>query len=334
MTASPTSRDVREFSMEWAAAVFGLGTVRDAADAGRGQGSALGVLRVATSRGVFAVKRLDREPSAAALAIEQAACAAGYSIAPPLQTTDGRPYAACRLAGDPVWVRVSPWVPGNALDWGVVDPALSFRVGGLLAQMHALAVPEAALQGEPWVPPGPAGWLRLAANADARGMGWANALREKIPLLITWEEHVSACAVDDEALVPSQRDLHPPNVIEGGDGRLVVVDWDAAGPVNAREETALFALVWASAPGQSSPDREAVAAFIGGYRAAGGTFVSRGVVDLTHQARSRLWWLTRNVERDLSARPGPDPDLTPALIDGVPPLDLDALAATATLFAG
>ena len=168
------------------------------------------------------------------------------------------------------------------------------------------------------------------SSGSARGVSWAQTLRRKIPALVTWGEHVRACTVSDEPLVPSQRDLHPPNVMRRLDGSHVVVDRDAAGPVNAREEVAQFALVWATAPGQT-PSRDAVQAFIGGYRAAGGHFVSRGILDLTQQARSLLCWVAFNMRRDVGTQPGPDADLTPALLDAVRELDLDSLRQTAGL---
>jgi hypothetical protein len=142
---------------------------------------------------------------------------------------------------------------------------------------------------------------------------------------------VLASTVRDEPVVPSQRDLYPPNVMPCVDGSHLVVDWDAAGPVNAREEVAQYALVWATAPEQS-PSKEAVQAFSHGYREAGGHFVSRGILDLTHRACSRLAWLASNIRRDVSAHPGPDPDLMPALLAGVRALDLERLQQTAVLF--
>ena len=234
----------------------------------------------------------------------------------PLRTIDGKPYATYWHAGSFVWVRVYAWVEGSAYDWGIVDPNLSYHIGRLLAALHALPVPAEALQEDSWMPLGWSGWEQLAAQATAKGVAWAQTLREKLPALVAWEDHVLACTVSDEPVVPSQRDLHPPNVMQCVDGSHVVVDWDAAGPVNAREEVAKFALVWASVPEQS-PSGEAVQAFIRGYRAAGGHFVSRGILDLTHQARTLLWWRAYNVRRDVSENPGPDPDLTPALLAGV-----------------
>ena len=323
--------DHPEFAVEWLTHAFGLGRPRRAVHAGRGQKNPLGVLRLETSKGCFAVKRFEHEPSRVALAIESAAYAAGFPMPQPLATTDREPYTMYLHAGSPVWVRVYSWVEGSPYDWGVVDPQLSYHMGRLLAALHALPVPAEVLQEDPWLPLGWSGWEQLAAQATAQGVAWGQTLRQKIPALVEWEDHVLSCTVSDEPLVPSQRDLHPPNVMQCVDGNPVVVDWDAAGPVNAREEVAKFALVWASAPGQS-PSREAVQAFVRGYREAGGCFASRGILDLTHRARSLLWWLAYNVRRDVGEHPGPDPDLTPALLSGVHEIALEKLQYTAALF--
>jgi Phosphotransferase enzyme family len=323
--------DHPEFSVEWLAHAFGLGRPHVAVHAGCGQKNPLGVLRLETSQGGFAVKRFEHEPRRVALVIESAAYEASFPMPQPLRTIDGKPYVAYLHAGNPVWTRVYAWVERSAYDWGAVDPQLSHQIGGLLAALHALPVPAEALQEDPWLPLGCSGWEQLAAQATATGVAWAQTLRQQLPALVAWEDHVRAYTVSDEPVVPSQRDLHPPNVVQCVDGSHVVVDWDAAGPVNAREEVAKFALVWASAPGQS-PAKEAVQAFIRGYREAGGHFVSRGVLDLTHQVRTLLWWLAYNVRCDVSENPGPDPDLTPALLAGVHELDLERLQQTAVLF--
>lgn len=324
-------RDHPELSLKWLTHAFGLGQPYLAIHAGRGQHNPLGVLRLETSKGVFAVKRCDHEPRRVALTIESAAYAAGFPMPQPLTTTDRKPYAMYTHTGRSIWVQVSSWVAGSAYAWGVVDPQLSYHIGRLLAALHALPVPTESLQEEPWQPLGWAGWAHYAAQATAQGAAWAQALWQKLPALVEWEDYVLSCTASDEPLVPSQRDLHPPNVMQCSDGKHVVVDWDAAGPVNAREEVAQFALVWASAPGQA-PSREAVQTFVRGYREAGGRFASRGILDLTHQARSLLWWLAYNVHRDVSERPGPDPALTPSLLSRVQGIDLERLQYTASLF--
>ena len=323
--------DYPEFSIAWLANAFGLGQPDTAVHAGRGQTNSLGVLRLETSHGVFAVKRFEDQPRQTALLIETAAYKAGFPMPKPFWTIDGEPYAVCLYAGRPIWVRVYSWVDGSAYDWGIVDAKLSYRIGRLLSELHGLPVPREVLQDDPWQPLGQPGWERLSVQAEAKGVAWSRNLREKLPELVGWEDHVLACTADDEPVVPSQRDLHPPNVMRCADGRHAVLDWDAAGPVNAREEVANFALVWASTP-EPALAQEAVRAFISGYRAAGGTFVSRGILDLTHQVRSLLWWLAFNVRRDVSEHPGPDPDLTSALLSSVSDLSLERLRQTAVLF--
>jgi Ser/Thr protein kinase RdoA (MazF antagonist) len=323
--------DHLEFSLDWLTRAFGMGRPRMAIHAGSGQKNALGVLRLETSQGVFAVKRFEQEPTRVALAIEFAAYEAGFPMPQPRQTSEGKPYVTYLHAGSPVWVRVYSWVDGSVYDWGIVDPKLSYRIGRLLAALHRLPVPGDVLQDDPRIPLGWSGWEQLAAQAAAKGVAWAQALRQKLPALVAWEDHVRTYTVSDEPVVPSQRDLHPPNIMQCVDGSQVVVDWDAAGPVNAREEVAKFALVWASAPDQP-PSKEAVQAFIYGYREAGGHFISRGILDLTYRAHSLLWWLAYNVRRDVSENPGPDPDLTPELLAKVLEIDLETLQQTAMLF--
>jgi hypothetical protein len=50
-----------------------------------------------------------------------------------------------------------------------------------------------------------------------------------------------------------------------------------------------------------------------------------------HSVCSLLAWLAYNIRRDVSENPGPDPDLTPALLAGVRELDLEMLQQTAAL---
>ena len=323
--------DPTEFSIDWLAHTFDLGQPHSAIQAGRGQTNRLGVLRLETSKGSFAVKRFEIAPKPVALLIEETAYKTGFPMPQPIWARDGQPYATYLNAGNTVWVRVYSWVEGTPYDWGFVSPEVSTQIGRLLAALHALPLPDSELQDESWMPLGRSSWEQLAQRATAKGMDWALSLQSKISILVEWEEYVLSSTVSDEPVVPSQRDLHPPNVIRCFDGSHVVVDWDAAGPMNAREDVARFALVWAAAPGRL-PQQDAVHAFIWGYREAGGYFESRGILDLTHQARTRLWWLAYNVRRDVSDHPGHEPDLTSALLSSVHPLDLEVLKQTAALF--
>jgi hypothetical protein len=150
--------DHLECSVEWLAQGFDIGRPRVAVHAGCGQKNPLGVLRLETSQGCFAVKRFEHEPRRGALALEFAAYAAGFPMPRPLRTPEGKPYASYWRAGSPVWARVYAWVEGTAYDWSAVDPKFSSHMGGLFAALHALLVPAEALQEDPWMPLRWSGW--------------------------------------------------------------------------------------------------------------------------------------------------------------------------------
>jgi len=319
------------FSAEWCARVFGLGTPRtDLVFAARGQSNPLGVFRLETDRGRFAIKRLSAPPRPEGLAIELCAYAAGVPMPAPIEAATGG-YAVRDEAGSaPVWARAYTWVDGIPGEWGRVDAQASFDVAGLMARVHALPMPAGALGETPWQPPGEAGWLLLAEGAERRGLAWGAALREKVPVLVAIDQLRSAPA--DEPLVPSQRDYHFPNLITPPHGPRVLVDWDAAGPSIARHEVVFFALRWAT-PSGGTPVRELVQAFSSGYVAGGGAdFAPPTVADLWRITCPHTWWLWFNIVRDLSAAPGPDQWLTPALISQVAGPDPRALERTAELF--
>lgn len=84
-----------EYSTDWVAHAFGLGRPSAAVPGGRGQKNSLGVLRLESSKGRFAVKRFREEPRPAALAVEFAAYESGFPMPAPVPTIGGEPYAVC-----------------------------------------------------------------------------------------------------------------------------------------------------------------------------------------------------------------------------------------------
>lgn len=320
-----------KFSIDWLTHTFNLGEPHNVFQAGCGQTNELGVLRLKTSLGAFAIKRSEQAPKQVALSIEETAYKTGLPLPRPVCATNGKPYASYSNGEDLIWVRVYPWVEGMPYDWGFISEEVSRKVGGLLAAIHALPLSNLELQIEPYTPLKRSGWQHLTEQAIAKNLNWAFLLQNKISILVEWEDYIISNTVSDEPFVPSQKDLHPPNVIRCCNGNHVIIDWDDAGVVNAREEVAKFALVWATAA-DLPPHRDVVHAFISGYREAGGYFESRGILDLTYKAQTLLWWLAYNVRRDVSDCPGHVPDLTSALLSSVHPLDLEVLKRTAALF--
>jgi aminoglycoside phosphotransferase (APT) family kinase protein len=298
-----------------------------------GQCNPYGVRRLRTDLGTFAVKLCDRRPLNAALLIEASAFGAGVPMPEPIRSCTGQLDAFVEDGGRASWIRVHRWVEGEPLSWGTADPETSFGVGRILASLHRLRVPEEALSTEEmpeWAMPTKEKWRRLAEAAVRQQVPWAAELSRKLPFLASHVEYIAGIGGTTERVVPGHRDLHPPNVIKTPDGALVLVDWDSAGPVIAREDVARYALIWAK--GEDEPPRETVVrAFIDGYRDAGGLYASKGVADLVGQTETALKWLAFNIRRDLGGRPGPVPELTEALLAGAKPLDLAELERKARL---
>lgn len=289
----------------------------------RGQSNPLGVWRLVTAHGAYAVKLRTVQPDARAVSIERHAWRAGVPMPEPLETHAGEAYLPVDAAvapgapagSGPVFVRVHAWVNGRALDWGTVDAGLSAQVGALMAAVHHATVPAALLQEPRWQASGEAGWQALQAQAQTRGLIWADALAVAVPRLLA---HEAFAAMYDEPApcVPSQRDYHPPNVLLRPDGGLALVDWDAAGPAVASADVTKFAEVW-STPEHGPADPQSHQAFIDGYCTAGGLYIPRGAADRVPASIALLHWIQVNLTRDLDPHALGDPELSLALLQGL-----------------
>ena len=283
----------------------------------RGQSNPLGVWRLHSDAGCFAVKLYAQQPDARALLVEVAAFDAGAPLPRPIAAPNGAYVASIRMGSHDAFVRVSDWADGDAFGWHTVDPGVSERVGGLLAAVHRVTPPTLAPEA-PMALPIESDWRGWAERAQQRALPWAPAVRRALPAL-------NAHAVlaremremrDDIALVLSQRDTHPPNVIAQPAGRLLLIDWDAAGLADANADVAQYAFVWASSE-NGAVDEAAARAFVVGYRAAGGRLREPAISDFAPASASLLIWIARNARRDLDDAIASDPDLTLALLEGV-----------------
>jgi hypothetical protein len=285
--------------------------------AARGQNNPHGVWRVETADGPLAVKVYSQPPSERALAIERLAFEFEPSLLPePLIWRNHSLVWRTMFDGTVCWVRASRWVDGVACAWGTVDATLTERVGGLLARVHALPIPD-ALPTEVELPlPTRDDWAIWADAARARNVKWAAYLDRQLPTLLAHAAFAQRFADSGAPRVVSQRDVHPPNVIERLDGAVMLVDWDAAGLALASAEVAQYAAVW-STPDVGVADPAVAAAFVGGYRAAGGVYHPRGAADFAPRSESLLQWIAFNARRDLAGDAGGDPELTLALIAGL-----------------
>jgi hypothetical protein len=175
--------------------------------------------RLVTDNGVFAVKRMIVNADLpdfvanveAAFAIERRARAAGVAMPEPVaDPATGR--ALARVDGS--LFRVHRWVDGQPGAGSAVDAAR------LLATIHAVGNP------------------RRESGPDVR---WAAD---------RWGDELVGLArrvgspPDTVVMVDSHRDLDRKNTLLSGDGVLMALDWDAAGPVGAVHDAVGLAVDW------------------------------------------------------------------------------------------
>jgi Phosphotransferase enzyme family len=291
--------------------LFDLGEPRGAPEP-VGGGLTNRLWRLTTARGVFAVKRMNRDFDRAdyvawfdrAFTLEQAAFRAGVPMPRPVPiASTGRclgeiPCADARS----MTVRVHEWVEGEKLENSTVYPAeVASRVAVILRRIHALGMTTDAGITEALRVFGDEHWRARAEQAERAGVAWAPDLRRLLPTLAELETYLARAHSDATRLLLSHRDSDMKNVMRTPDGALLLVDWDAAGPVHPRHDLANHALVWAGVH-LGDPDLAVARAFVDAYRRAAGTNERFQETDLAELVALRLAWFDFNVRRALGER--------------------------------
>jgi hypothetical protein len=248
--------------VEWqtaVAAAFGLGDVLRPWTPVTGGRSHL-MWRLRTSRGTWAVKRLNRSREdwwmrdyLASAEIQLAAHARGFPMPRPVHPLEpAAPLLAdVRLGAETASYLVHEWHVGGPLTTDV--PAW---VGGTLAALHTLPV-RGTPDGEPHPVEEWREWLDEAPN------DFTDAVRRYLPDIA--EARAVALDTGDLTPVSTHRDVKPDNVLQTSAGPLLV-DWDSAGPDYAEWELTRAALHFS----RLGEDRTAFDTVIESYEAAGG----------------------------------------------------------------
>lgn len=289
---------------------FQLGTPRGPLEPVPGGLSHL-VWRLASTRGVFAVKQLNRDWGSPnyvewyerAFGLEMAAFDTGIAMPRPIAVHQtGRCLSELPgRDGELVTVRVHEWVDGKAVGRLAYREETAANVGATLARIHLLnlksdASPEAVLRIH-----GEEHWLQLTQRLEDAGCTWANQLRRCLRPIGELEEFVVASRVELGTPLLSHRDADAKNFLVSPDGRLLLTDWDAAGPVSPRQEVAKECLNWARVH-LEMPERRLARALLAGYRRAGGDLSAPRVSDFSEFLCVMLGWLEFNVRRTLGER--------------------------------
>ena len=216
------------------------------------------IWRVRTARGVYAVKRLQPwvafPPVPFDVGVQLAALAAGVPLPAPVLAPDGR-----AVVGR---IRVYEWVElGPALE-GPVTSERAAEVGDLLGRIHRLGVPPEGETGE-WflVPPTEAQW-RQVLDTDVASP-WVELVTRELPHLLEISRRFTVTST--RPTITCHADLNPTNLLPAAaDGRLVVLDWENAGPLPADAELAGALLDW-TAGRDGEVDVEAARALLAAY---------------------------------------------------------------------
>ena len=281
------------------------------------------VLRLATSRGVYAVKQLRnawgeprwREWLAEGWRLEQAARAAGLVVPSPVPVPATGECVALvdrRDGAGVVPVRLHEWVDGDPVPPEPVPTGIARELGRVLATLHGLAL--APLQPELYegeVRRTTADvWPRLVQRARTARAPWADALAASEPFARR------ATALLDRGAAPrvlSHGDLDQKNLLVSG-RTLVVLDWDVVVPVVPAHDLAGAALAMAS-----WREPHVARAVVDGYAQVTGQRVGLTPTDLGASLAARLGWIRFTVDRfvDSAGSSGAshhDPDV-PSLLD-------------------
>jgi aminoglycoside phosphotransferase (APT) family kinase protein len=281
---------------------FDLGTMLE--DPARVTGGLLHTMwRLTTTAGTFAVKQLNAVIMARP-GIEQEYLRS-EEVARAVTTADLPACAALvgargsLLQAGPSTCLVFPWVEGRSRISGSVSIKDSERVGALLARIHSLdlqvvgfpALVRKMLPREQW--------QLLIDRAVRGGVETAIELHEALPEVLRWsDEYERADEVLIRRMIVSHRDLDQKNVLWTVSGSPVVIDWEAAGPINPTLEIAAAALDWSGAV-KDYLDLESAHAMLAGYRRAGGTLVEPPEAVVAGCYGNWLGWLKFNIGRSV-----------------------------------
>lgn len=252
-----------------AACLFGLGDPQGVPTF-TARGAMGEVWRLETDTGTWAVKVMFRWNTPPArppdAVVQEAAAASGVRLPRHVRTPMGD--VVVRAAGRSV--RAYEWVDftepvAPPLGTGVLADA-----GWLLGRIHSLEFGTPSEPVEPWytTPPTRREWEAIVDRARAADATWASLVESNVDAMVDLD---ALTAGAPRTVIVGHRDFDPSNVLpRRGDGQLVVIDWENAGPIPADWELGGALENWVTAVGAADV-APLVESFLGGYRRGGGT---------------------------------------------------------------
>jgi Ser/Thr protein kinase RdoA (MazF antagonist) len=260
------------------------------------------VYRVHTRRGSYAVKLFPPNLSAVrrqildrAVDFERRVLAAGLAVPTPVPSDDAELLADFPVSKGIRTARCHHWVNGTPASRLVGDDELAAAAGQMLGRLHALHVPGG--DSSQLTEPDRERWGRAVASSEAANLPWAGELAALTPMVNELADRIRRLQRQRRPMRMSHRDFDPKNAIVDDLGRLVVADWDFAGPVLPGVELVVAGQSFVRSEEQLRPFAEA-------YRHAGGDAEPADDLALSVESAD-LDWLLRNVEAVALGRLGP-----------------------------
>lgn len=250
------------------------------------------VWRIRTASGLYAVKLFPPSMSTtrrrqldAGMAFEESVLQTGLVPVPqPVAATDDWLIEVQTPSG-PRLARCHTWVPGTpALRPLNVD--LIRTAGRYLAFLHGMGWHGGDTSQLPAFDTDR--WQQAVQAAVRQRLDWADQLANLTPLISGLTADLDVLRNQRRPMRISHHDYDPKNAVIDVNERLVITDWDYAGPVLPNAELIVAATSFASTVAD-------VQAFVGAYREAGGDAAAADSLALTSEAAD-LDWLLRNVE--------------------------------------
>lgn len=266
------------------------------------------VFAVRTESGRYALKLFEHDAGPelrTPMAIESAALRTGQiPMAEPVPVAGaGLWLAELHPAERRWWARCHHWVAGERSS--IVEPtgATVRDVGRSVAALHALRLDGGDTSQLPAVDL--ERWHRAVGAAVDSDVEWSADLAGLTPLIEGQAGRLDQLRAERRPMWMSHRDLDPKNAVLRPDGRVVLTDWDYAGPALLGVELVVAAVSFAG--GLPATDGGLVREFVEAYRSHDG---DAEPVDplaiMSHVALEDIPWLLRNVEGYLEPTPGED----------------------------
>jgi len=264
------------------------------------------VFRVRTGSGVFAVKLYPLELStdqrdvlSDAIAFEHLVLEHGQVPMPRPVRVDGSCLIDLTTESGTRAARCDEWVNGTPATREPLTTDLIRDAGRSLGALHALHVPggDSSQLRSPDIDR----WDRAVRDASQQRFSWAQQLADLTPVIRGLGADLELLRGERRPMRVSHRDFDPKNAVVDSTGRLVITDWDNAGPVLAEAELIIAATSFTST-------EDGLRNFVAAYREIVGDAGPADALAMTVEAAD-LDWLLRNVEGCVRSDPSDDVEL-------------------------